>query len=88
MIEVELSAESLTVRELSKRLSVSEKDILGHLPHVERSVARWSRFVITPSECPECGFIFSKRTRLKRPSKCPSCRGEEITEPSFRILER
>jgi predicted Zn-ribbon and HTH transcriptional regulator len=87
-IRFEISVEDLTLRELSERLRVSEKELLGHMEHVRRSIKGEEQFVVVASECMKCGFIFTKRTRLKRPSKCPTCRSEEITEPIYSITVR
>lgn len=52
------------------------------------SVSRNSRFVVEPSECLKCGFVFKKRDRLKTPGKCPVCKSEEITETRYGVAER
>jgi hypothetical protein len=41
-----------------------------------------------PAVCKKCGFVFAKREKLKRPGKCPVCRGESIREPRFTIEEK
>lgn len=82
----------LTAREISQAVGIKEKDVLDHLPHIARSIAaheaEGSRFAVEPSQCLECGFVFSKRDRLKTPSKCPVCRSEEITETRFGVMSR
>lgn len=40
---------------------------------------------ITPAECEACGFVFQGRTRLSGPSRCPQCRSERITSPTFTL---
>jgi len=81
----------LTAREISKAVGISEKEVLSHLPHVARSAENQDsprvKFVVEPSRCLECGFVFRKRERLRTPSKCPVCRSEEITETRFYITE-
>jgi len=82
-----LSEQELDARELSQELGLKEKLIYEHLVHVERSVAA-SRgcFVITPSRCLLCGYVFEDRRRLTRPGRCPQCRRSKLQSPSFRIL--
>lgn len=73
-----------TVRELSQALRVSEKEVISHLAHVEQSSPQKGyRFIIEPSECLDCGFTFQKRERQKKPGRCPKCKGEHLTTPSF-----
>jgi len=73
-----------TVRELSQTLRISEKEVVTHLTHVEQSARQKGyKFNMKPSECLNCGFIFQKRERRKRPSRCPECKKELLTNPSF-----
>lgn len=88
MILEVLATGMLTARDISKAVGVKEKDVLAHLPHVARSVQHSGEveFVVEPSECLSCGFVFRKRDRLKTPGKCPVCRSEEITETRFGVV--
>jgi predicted Zn-ribbon and HTH transcriptional regulator len=80
----ELLQGSKTARELSQSLRISEKEVLVHLTHIEQSAGQKGyRFIIEPSKCLNCGFVFEKRERLKKPGKCPKCKNEFITNPSF-----
>lgn len=84
-----LAGPPLSLREISGAARISEKDALGHLEHLERSLRRQGgELVVAPAECGRCGFVFSKRERLKKPGRCPVCRGEVIHEPLFRVRER
>ena len=75
----------LTAKDLSKELQIREKEVFAHLEHVKKSTADSSNFVAFPSGCLHCGFVFTKRTRLRTPSKCPVCRSEEITETEYTL---
>ncbi|MBI5579164.1 MAG: ArsR family transcriptional regulator [Deltaproteobacteria bacterium] len=82
-----LSEQELDARDLSQELGLKEKDIYEHLAHVARSVAASrGRFVVTPSQCLLCGYVFKDRRRLTRPGRCPQCRRSKLQNPSFRIL--
>jgi predicted Zn-ribbon and HTH transcriptional regulator len=82
-----LSEQELDARDLSQELGLKEKEIYEHLVHVERSVAASrGRFVITPSQCLLCGYVFEDRRRLTRPGRCPQCRRSKLQNPCFCIL--
>lgn len=78
-----LSRETMTAKEISGAVRVSEKEVLEHLEHIR--IALRGGLVVTPSLCHGCGFSFRKRERLKTPGRCPVCRSERISEPSFSI---
>ena len=83
-----LRGEPLSARELSARVSISEKDVAHHLEHLARSLAHDGlRLVVDPANCEHCGFVFKKRERLDAPSRCPVCRSERIAAPKFAIAE-
>ena len=76
-----------SARDLAHRLDISERQVEEHLAHIAKSVARarQGRFLIEPSACQDCEFVFRGRTRLTRPSRCPKCRSEAISTPRFGI---
>lgn len=78
-----------TIRELSQALGISEREVIAHLPHVRQSAKhKGYEFVIEPSKCLKCGFIFEHRERWAKPSRCPECKGEKITNPMFGLTSR
>ena len=75
-----------TARELSTEVKISEKDVVAHLEHLERSLREeGARLIIEPAACLGCGFVFRKRERLGRPSRCPVCRGERLSSAKFSV---
>ncbi len=81
-----LSVREMDVRDLSQELGIKEKEVAAHLAHVARSAAAGGRrFVVTPSRCELCGFVFTERRRLTRPGRCPRCRRSKVLSPTFRI---
>jgi transcriptional regulator len=80
-----LSGGTFTIQEMSAELHMSIKELLQHLPHVQKSVRPPVKFVINPSECLNCGYVFKDRTKLHSPGKCPRCRESHIKEPSYSI---
>jgi len=74
--------------ELSQLLSLPEKEVLEHLSHLARAPGPGQHFRIIPSVCRHCGFVFKKRDRLTRPSRCPRCHQESISRPRFALVEK
>ena len=88
---VDLITETLrSSQQLSELIGIPERHIEDHLIHIQRSVAhnKTRRFVMEPSECQDCDFVFRERTRLTTPSRCPRCRSENISSPRFGIRGR
>ena len=82
----ELEAGPRTARQLSELLHVRERDVIGHLEHLARSLRHGGRRLeVEPSRCLACGFRFEHRTRLTRPSACPRCREQHLTLPVFAV---
>jgi predicted Zn-ribbon and HTH transcriptional regulator len=84
-IITELERDAMTARDLSQALGLSEKEVAGHLEHVQRSLKAPQRLIVTPAACHQCGFAFAGRRRLSTPGRCPRCRHEGISPPLFRI---
>lgn len=75
-----------SAKELSGEVGIPEKEVYDHLEHLRRSKGKSERRLsVIPAECRKCGFVFSKRERLRKPGKCPVCKGESIHEPLFSI---
>ncbi len=78
-----------SARDLSAIARIPERDVPYHLERIQKSLATsGGRLIILPAECKKCGFVFTKREKLKRPGKCPVCSGESIQEPLFTIDPR
>jgi predicted Zn-ribbon and HTH transcriptional regulator len=81
-----LSTEPLTVRALSRAACLSERDVLNHMQHLQKSLkAQNGRLVMMPATCLDCHFVFKRRERLARPGKCPVCHSTHMSEPLFSI---
>jgi predicted Zn-ribbon and HTH transcriptional regulator len=80
-----LREETLSAKEVSAGVGASEKEVYDHLSHIQKS--REQRLRIIPAECRKCGFVFRKRERLRKPGRCPVCRGESIKDPFFSLVK-
>ena len=80
-----LREEPLTVAALAREFDVTASDALGHVQHISRSLeATDEEFLVAPPECTDCGFD-GFDDLLNRPSRCPECKSESVTEPAFRV---
>jgi transcriptional regulator len=73
-------------KELTGHLRISERDVYEHLEHIRKTMNKGGyKLIVAPARCEKCGFVFTKRGRLKRPGKCPLCHSESLQEPLFSI---
>ncbi|MEM4336746.1 MAG: transcriptional regulator [Candidatus Woesearchaeota archaeon] len=85
MIEI-LEKNEMTARNLAEIFRVNMEYILEDLKHISLSIRKFhKKLEIRPAICNTCGFVFKDRKMLSRPTKCPKCRKEDITEPIFYI---
>ncbi len=75
-----------SAKELSQIIKIPEKDVCGHLEHLQRTLSKGGKHVdVISASCRQCGFVFKKRDRLTKPGKCPTCRSIYIQAPLFHI---
>ena len=75
-----------TAHELSQLVGLPEKVVADHLAHLAKSLPPLGeKLVMTRPACLQCGYSFTERSRLTRPSRCPNCHGTHLLEPIFRI---
>lgn len=86
-LEELLRAEALPFEVLRQRLGVRVQDLEEDLRHISRSARhRGEKFEVTPPECIDCGFVFSRRLarpermKLSRPGRCPECRSRRVSQ--------
>lgn len=81
-----LRGEPQSARGLSRALGIAEREVLDHLSHIQRSLARsHETLVVEPASCLVCGYTFRQRTRLSRPTRCPECRSTHLSAPRYCI---
>lgn len=77
----------MSARQLSSLVGISEKVVPTHLEHLRKSAGgAGERFELEPAVCSKCDYVFDDRERLTKPSRCPSCKGQRVEPPRFRIL--
>ena len=81
-----LEKDRMTVKQLADLFRVEPKFILEDLKHISISLKNVHKKLKEQfSVCNVCGYEFRSREKMSRPSKCPKCRAEDITEPVFWI---
>ena len=96
IIEVLKSTDKpLTAREIARLLNIPLRDlkvIYEDLKHIARTLKRAGggkeKLEVYPPHCANCGFVFARREKLKKPSRCPRCKSERIVPPRFIIKTR
>ncbi len=84
-----LEDHTLSAKDISVEIGISEGEVYGHLGHIERTVhQRNQSLIVIPAECKKCGFVFRKREKLKKPGRCPVCRNEAISDPLFSVRNK
>lgn len=82
-----LSREPRSVSSLARELGLTRGDVDDDLQHALRSArAAGYRIEILPARCRSCDFVFST-DKLRKPSRCPACRGTRLLEPMIRAVE-
>lgn len=81
-----LREEDLDTLALSQLLSIPEKEVFSHLPHLVKSLrASGERLVVSPYLCLHCSYSFKERPRFDRPGRCPRCKHTHIRMATYRI---
>ncbi len=79
------------VEALRRELQVAGSLLEDDLRHLDKSLrAAGRRLVVEGASCPACGFSFAARQgeRYRRPSRCPRCKNERLSEPRLSIAAR
>ena len=78
-----LRDEAATPSTLASEFDVTAGAALRHVEHISRSLdPTEEQLLAAPPECRDCGFD-AFDDLINRPSRCPNCKSETITEPTF-----
>ncbi len=80
-----LRDETAAASRLAAEFGITTATALTHVEHISRSLAGSDeQLLAAPPECRDCGFErFEDLTN--RPSRCPDCKSEDVTEPTYTI---
>jgi len=80
-----LREQPLSAAALAREFDVQASDALDHVRHIARSLeGTGERLLVAPPECRDCGFD-GFDDPANRPSRCPECKSEDLSEPLFRV---
>jgi len=80
-----LREQPLSAAALAREFDVRAGDALDHVRHIARSLeGTGERLLVAPPECRDCGFD-GFDDPANRPSRCPECKSEDLSEPLFRV---
>ncbi|HUR68443.1 MAG TPA: transcriptional regulator [Candidatus Thermoplasmatota archaeon] len=80
------SEEGLPLADIEKILEAPRSTVINDLEHLRLSFRHQAAtlFMVPPS-CGTCGYTF-RLDHPKAPSKCPSCKSRDLTQPIFKAL--
>ena len=80
-----LREESAAPGEIASEFEITTASALSHVEHIAKSLdGTDEQVLVAPPECPECGFD-EFDSLINRPSRCPECKNERISEPIFTV---
>lgn len=86
------SKEPLDVYQISRELGLEPSEagsLYEDLEHIARSLRNSDLVLLMqPPTCRSCNYVFKDLKKLRKPSKCPRCKGERISPPRFIIKPR
>lgn len=80
-----LRDDALAAGAIAREFEIRTSDALDHVEHIARSLdASDEQLLVAPPTCEDCGFD-AFDDLVNRPSRCPECKSESVTEPAYRI---
>ena len=78
--------EDMTLQELADLINAPVKTVVQDIDSVRKTIKYDNkRIEVRPAVCLNCNFVFSGRSRVSDPHKCPECHSERIAPQKFRI---
>ncbi|PSP95193.1 transcriptional regulator [Halobacteriales archaeon QS_4_62_28] len=81
----QLRDDALAAGAIAREFEIQTSDALDHVEHIAYSLdSTDEQLLVAPPTCERCGFD-DFDDLVNRPSRCPECKSETITEPAYRI---
>lgn len=81
-----LKARQLTIHQLADEFLTAQEEISEDLQAIRIGIRPQLSLEQTKPLCNSCGFVFKDRqdkNKVKPPTKCPKCHGEDIEPPRY-----
>lgn len=78
-----LKEHKVSMQELANKYKVEMSELTEDIEYIRFSFK--NKFRMEPAVCNYCGFVYREREKIKKPSKCPMCKHEDIVPPLFWI---
>lgn len=86
IVELLSKHEEMTLLELADLTNFPVKVVAQDLDSVRKTIRYDNkRIEVRPAVCMNCNYVFSGRSRVSDPHKCPECHSERIAPQKFRI---
>jgi predicted Zn-ribbon and HTH transcriptional regulator len=82
-----LSEKKMSLRDIALYFRITPKEVSEDLLHIGQSTYPKQELRMEIPVCRTCGYMFKDRKKITRPSRCPKCKKEAITEPKFWIVD-
>ncbi len=73
-------------------LEITPREVYVHLEHIAKTIRRRSAgrlvLVMKPPMCLKCGYVFKDLKKPRKPSRCPRCHSQWISDPEFAVIEK
>jgi len=80
-----LRAEPMAAAGLARAFDIPASDAIDHVTHISQSLEPTDEtLLVAPPECEDCGFT-DFDDLINRPGRCPDCKSEAVTDPTFTI---
>jgi len=81
-----LSNEELSVRDISNKTGISEKEVHKSLSHIACTLdSQGKKIIIRPARCRVCGYVSLNHMPLSLPERCRNCKKAPLDKPAYRI---
>jgi len=83
-----LQAQKMTLREISDEFLATQEEIALDLREIQNAIRPKMSLEQTKPVCNTCGFVYKDRkdkNKVRPPTKCPKCHGEDIEGPRYLI---
>lgn len=87
IVEILSKNGDMTLQELVDLTNSSLKMVVEDMDKVRKTIkSENKRIKASPASCMGCNYVFSGRSRISDPTKCPECHSERISPQRFRIV--